>query len=185
MNINVSNVCHAFDSCAVGSRVSDATKFLRTLETAIPTAKFSEKGTALIELYCLDAVSGGVGKQSSDPDHYRCRVHRGRVSAYLRREYAAPVESLSAVVYTTAAYLSDPDVQADPEELERAKGFEEGYVIVAVLAQAGPSAPVTPYRFVHNLAGGNIEYEAKHKDELIALAMASLEYHNEWSVVAD
>lgn len=31
-------------------------------------------------------------------------------------------------------------------------------MIVAVLASSGPKSPVTPYRFVHNLAGGNHEY---------------------------
>jgi len=185
MNIQVSSVCHAFDPQGIGTRVILPGDFFLILEHEIGDTKFSEKGTALIELHCLDAVSAGVGLRDEIPEHYVCREHRGRVNAYLKREYAAKVESLSAVVYTLDAYLSDPDVQQDPNEIKRIKDLNPDYVIVAVLAQAGPSCPVTPYRFVHNMAGGNIEYQDKDTNELIALAMASLEYHNEWSVVAD
>jgi hypothetical protein len=56
---------------------------------------------------------------------------------------------------------------------------------VAVLAFAGPKAPLTPYRLVHNLAGGNNEVEAWTKEDILTKAKESLAYWNEWVVVAD
>lgn len=74
---------------------------------------------------------------------------------YLKRKFAARVEHGSAVVYTIDAYLNDPDV-TDEERDELAR-CEYTHILVAVLASAGPKPPLGPYRFVHNLAGGNRE----------------------------
>ncbi|MBI4434843.1 hypothetical protein HY635_03475 [Candidatus Uhrbacteria bacterium] len=130
------------------------------------------------------AVSAGVGRRTDSPESYMLRVHRGRVSAYLNRYLAADVESVAVVVYTRKAYLADPDVQADPKEAERI-GSAVTHVIVAVLASAGPNPPLTPFRFVANLAGGNNEALAWTADEIRAKALEIAAYADGWDVVAD
>lgn len=190
ITIGISPTCHGFDEEAVGTRVMEPAQFLCALAEAIvatnDTDGFSERGTAFIPLDdALKTVSAGVGKRSENPDDYVCREHRGRVSAYLKREFAAPAISLSVVVYTKEAYLSDPDVKADAAELKRASEANAQYYIVAILASATKEAPVTPYRFCHNVAGGNIEYWDKDRNELVDLAKASLKFDSKWAVVAD
>lgn len=130
-------------------------------------------------------MSAGVGRKMADEASYVLRSWRGSVGAYLRREYAAPVESLAVVVYTTDAYLSDPDVAGDTREVERVKASGCTHVIVAVLAAAGPKAPLSPGRLVSNLAGGNKDALAWDADTIRAKARQSVAYHDEWDVVAD
>jgi len=84
-------------------------------------------------------------------------------------------------VYTRDAYVADPDIT--PEDIQ-ALG-DSTHVIIAVLASSGPSAPLTPHRFVHNLAGGNNEALLWTADEIRAKAKEILSYANEYSVVAD
>ena len=58
-------------------------------------------------------------------------------------------------------------------------------MLVAVLAFAGPKAPLSPYRLVHNLAGGNNEAAQWTADEIRAKALESKVYYDEWCTVAD
>lgn len=129
-------------------------------------------------------VSAGVGPRLNDPDCYVLRGHRGGVSAYLKREYAAQADSVRVIIYTREAYLADPDVVADPEEAARI-GNDVTHVIVAVLASAGPPSPLTPFRFAANLAGGNKEAQEWTADEIREKARAIVAYADDWDVVAD
>jgi hypothetical protein len=56
---------------------------------------------------------------------------------------------------------------------------------VAVLAFAGPKAPLPPIRLVHNLAGGNKEAATWTADEIRAEAVEIRAYDETWAVVAD
>ncbi|OGZ33046.1 MAG: hypothetical protein A2174_01840 [Candidatus Portnoybacteria bacterium RBG_13_41_18] len=128
-------------------------------------------------------VSAGVGVRSTTPEDYILREYRGQVDLYLQRWLAAPVESLAVIVYTTEAYLSDPDVKS--EEAARIQQSGATHVLVAVLASAGPKAPLSPKRFVHNLAGGNKEAVQWTADEIRHKAAEVKAYHDKWCVVAD
>lgn len=101
------------------------------------------------------------------------------------RKLAAPVDSCNLIVYTRQAYLADPDVQKDGEELRRIQDSDCTHVLVAVLASAGPKPPLTPFRFVHNLAGGNNEAKGWTADEIRSQAEVILAYDKVWCVVAD
>jgi hypothetical protein len=81
--------------------------------------------------------------------------HRGVVDCYLKREFALSVESVRVIVYTVDAYKADPQVPQEEYERVMASADDVTHVIVAVLADAGPKAPLSPRRFVANLAGGN------------------------------
>jgi hypothetical protein len=127
-------------------------------------------------------VSAGVGPRSKNPQDYVLREHRGVVSAYLKREFAALVTGVALVVYTREAYVRDPDVTR--EEAERL--HDATHIIVAVLAYAGPEAsPLPPYRLVWNLAGGNREAATYTADEIRGKAKAAIDFDNAWSTVAD
>ncbi len=102
-------------------------------------------------------MSAGDGLKSDNPDDYIVRNHREGPKMFLR-EKAGKTNFLAVVVYTREAYIADPDMTE--EELKVLDPWAT-YFVVAVIASSGPSAPVTPGRFVANLCGGNNEYEAE------------------------
>ena len=183
------NIVTALDSPTIGTRVTDVKSFFEVAEKAIQQFDFaspSVPGQAFIPLpEAVPFLSAGVGKRSVNPADYTLRLYRGRVEPFLRREFAAPCDSAAIVVYTRQAYLADPDVQQDSAESSRIEASGSTHVLVAVLGFAGPQAPLSPFRLVHNLAGGNREAQAWTADEIRAQAAASLAYDADWSVVAD
>lgn len=190
VNIEISNHLTAFDSSVVGSKVEQVEPFFEELEKAIRKTDFSNQqqlGQAYIPLNSAKSyVSCGVGHHSEDPNHYVIRKYRGRPRMFLKRQYAAETDSLAVVVYSRKAYLNDPDVQKDVEELERIKNSNATYVLVAVLASAGEqSSPLSPGRLVHNIAGGNNEAQQWTKEEIVEKAQQTIEYYNKWSTVSD
>lgn len=207
VRIALSNIVTAFDEKTIGSKVTNIPKFINALMLAIyehDAASDRQPGqhTIVMPPEACAYVSSGVGRASLNPDDYVLRFHREKVAAYLKREFASPVDSLKCIVYTMAAYEKDPD--CDAAEIARVKsGTVYGgssvaasmignpaltlptHVLVAVLANSGPPSPLTPFRLVHNLAGGNLEAQQYTADEIRAKAKESLEYHNAWSTVAD
>lgn len=185
MSFYISSIVTTFDVAAIGTKVVDPEGFWRAAETAVALHDFAADrvpGQGHVDCpAAIPCVSAGVGLRLTDPDAYVCRLHRGRVGAYLRREHAAPVESCALVVYTRAAYLVDPDVT--PEEAARVG--DAAHVLVAVLASAGPASPLTTHRLVANLAGGNREALAWTAEEIRAKAREVARYDALWSVVAD
>lgn len=191
MRIIPSNICTALEPDTIGSKVADAVGFMQALAAAVSLHDFNADrvpGQAVIAVPAgVSYVSCGVGQPVHEPDAYVLKLYRGKVSAFLKREHAAPVESLACVVYTKAAYLRDPDVSK--EELARIEvenvGWPVTHVLVAVLASAGPQSQLSPQRFVHNLAGGNREAQLWSADEIRAKARDVVEYAEHWEVVAD
>lgn len=185
----VSNVCTAFDRETIGTKVLRFEQFFTILDVALEqydASKDRAPGQHYIVLppEAAKHVSAGVGRRTGNMNAYVLRSHRGRVSAYLKRFLAEPVESVAVIVYTRDAYLADPDVQANPMEAARI-GSDVTHVIVAVLASAGPKSPLTPFRFAANLAGGNKEAEVWTADEIRARARDIVAYADDWDVVAD
>ena len=90
-----SDICTAFDPTGViGSKVLDH-GFNDVLRVAIRAHDFSKDripGQGFLQIPdAVPFVSAGVGHPTDNPDHFVLREHRGKVSAYLKREYAAPV----------------------------------------------------------------------------------------------
>ena len=187
INIGCSNTLTAFDESAVGSKVTNKMAFLDVLAQAIVDTDFSkcrQPGQAYIKLpECKGFVSSGVGKRSLDPRDYFAREHRGKIGLYLRRHRAAEVDNVAAAVYTKRAYLIDPDVTEEEADNVELMGFT--HIIVAVLASTEVASPLTPGRFVHNLAGGNNEALLWSADEIRNKAKDIINYSKEWCVVAD
>jgi hypothetical protein len=178
----------AFDEQTVGSKVIDSQGFFNALSEAVLTFDFQAQRTPGQGVVPLDDavsyVSAGVGPKSSRPEDHVLREWRGDVKAFLRREHAAVVSSLSVVVYTASAYLADPDIEEDEVKLVRESGAT--HCVVAVLANAGPKPPAYgPGRLVANLAGGNRDALTWTADEIRAKARESKNYADKWSVVAD
>lgn len=161
--------------------------FLELLERQISIFNWDscrQKGQACIPLSGAHLwVSAGVGRRTMNPDDYVVRAHRESVKLYLKRAFAARADSVSAVVYTKEAYLIDPDIT--DEEAKRINQDNCSHVLVAVLASAGPKMPLTSGRFVHNLAGGNLEALKWTADEIREKAKEIKDYYNEWCVVSD
>lgn len=187
----VASSLSAFDEKTVGSKVIDRAWFLQYLAAEVANQDFSRtrvlgQAFMLMPPGAFFTVSTGEGLRTANPDDYILSTHRGVVSAYLRREKAAPVHSLAVVVYTREAYLLDPDVLAEQSELEAVAALPTvTHVIVAVLAGTGAGTVLTPNRFVANLAGGNNEALLWSGDEIREKAFRVNEHQKAWSVVAD
>lgn len=187
----IANIVTAFLPRAVGTKVTDAALFWKYLAGDVERHDFASgktPGQALISNVTLRwAVSCGVGPRSANPRDYHPVFYRDKVGLYLRRRKAGKTSHVSCVVYTRAAYLADPDV--DAEESSRLEGLHPGHthVLVAVLASVAESPQLSPWGFVHNLAGGNNDY---HPDKLtvaglIEQARRIEEYDSKWAPVAD
>jgi hypothetical protein len=191
-NIVPSNILECFNQKCIGTKVLNSSPFTFALHKAVREFDFASQrvpGQAVVDLppEVCEYVSGGVGKHTHNPDDYVVRFHREKVGLFLKRKFAEPCDSVRAVVYTLDAYLRDPDVTE-----EEAKKISEDlflavptYVLVAVLGSAGPKSPLTPGRFVHNLAGGNNEALLWTGDEIRDKAKEIKGYYNEWCSVAD
>ncbi len=187
ITIGRSNIVTAFDDKTIGSKVTNHEAFHGVMLSAVERYDFE---TARIPgqgfVHCPEAVPfvvAGVGRKSTDASRYQCREHRGHVGAYLKREFASPVEGVALIVYTKDAYLKDPDIEKD--EFIRIYESQVSHVLVAVLAFAGDKPTLTPHRFVQNLAGGNREALDWTADEIRAKASEISTYGSDWSMVAD
>jgi len=199
MKIGYANILQAFNPKCVGSKVTNREFFLASVKQAVEGFDFDAQrtpgqGYLPLSKAATHYVSAGVGRKTLTDDmgkadrpvdHFVLRSWRGQVKAFLKREFAAKVDSVAVVVYTRAAYMCDPDVQADEDEKVRVNHEELSHVIVAVLASAGPKSPLSPGRLVSNLAGGNKDALTWTADEIRAKAVESSAYASEWGVVAD
>ena len=188
MKIEKASIVTAFGNNTIGTKVVNEDQFMRFLQECIEkydTSKDRQPGQHFIPMpfEAFETVSAGVGHRTENPEDYVLRLYRGKVETYLKRGKAAAVESLAAIVYISEAYLSDPDVKS--KEAERIKNSGATHVLVAILASAGPKAPLSPHRLVHNLAGGNREAEQWSAEEIRSKAKESKAYHDQWRTVAD
>lgn len=182
------NIVTCFDAETVGSKVVEPQFFGTIVRKAVEAFDFAGQrvpgqGFIMLDPIACSMVSAGVGKHTHNPEHYVVRSHRGKVGAFLRREHAEKATGVAVVVYTTEAYLADPD--CDPAERARVLASEATHVLVCVLAFAGPKSPLPVYTFVRNLAGANNEALAWSADEIRAKAREVVDYADEWCVVAD
>lgn len=186
MKLENSDIVTAFNDAPIGTKVTDAGPFLEAAHRAIEAHDFSQDrvpGQGF--LVCPEAipfVSAGDGPRTTNPTDYVPALHRGEVDIYLKREMAGDTKFCALVIYTTEAYLADPDVEAP--EAARIKAAEATHVLVAVIAASGPEAPLPPGRFVHNLAGGNREALVWTADEIRAKAKEIKGYWTKYAVVA-
>jgi hypothetical protein len=192
MNIGFSNICTAAQDKAVGSRIftDQHGAFLHHLAQAIAAFPFPPSGQAKINVpEGTHTASCGVAHRRDVPfEGYHIVEYREGPSLFADRQHAAKTERLQVVVYTQKAYAADPD--CTPQEVERCKDYD--YIVVAVLASAGPEPPLSAYRFVHNLAGGNNEFKpengytlAKALAKAIDQAKEIVAYGRDWITVAD
>jgi len=195
MSITDSNIVTAFNENAIGTKVTDARRFRAFLADFVGTYQFPTeddekkgivKGQGFVMMPGAEVtVSAGVGKRTDVPTDYVARLHRGRVGLYLKRERAETATGVAAVVYTREAYLRDPDVLEDAGEADRVRESDATHVLVAVIAFAGPKSPLPPWRFVCNLAGGNLNTQGLDGDKIREQAAEIQDYFETWNVVAD
>ena len=195
MPILNSNIVTAFHDEALGTKVTDHRRFRAFLADFVGTHEFAtednpETGTVAGQAFIMMpgaevTVSAGVGLRSENPADYVVRFHREKVGLYLKRDMAQPATGVAAVVYTRAAYLRDPDVRIDAVEVERIAKSAATHVLVAVIAFAGPKSPLPAWRFVCNLAGGNLNAQGLSGDAIREQAKEIRDYWQTWSVVAD
>jgi len=188
VHFNVSQVCSAFNVCAIGTKVVNSDDFLDRLRTMVVSADFGSLGQKYINFPGgRDYVLGGLARRSRvTPETLCVRRHRGNFGVYASRAIAEEPDKLGVVVYTVAGYLNDPEVDHS-EILDRGTT----HAIVAVLsmpAGVGGDGVMGTYRFTSNLASGNNKYKPENGytlDKAISDAKLCLEYENTWITVAD
>lgn len=201
MNLLISDIVTAFDEFTIGSKVVDPKGFVEAAKKAVAEHDFTKDripGQGFVPCpAAIPFVSAGDALKTTNPDDYIPALHRGQVGLYLKRRLAGETQFCALVVYTLDAYLKDPDVTSQESERlmhEVMEGHFGGsdwkkteassYVLVAILASSGPEAPLSPYRFVHNLAGGNREALVWTADEIRAKAKDILAHANSYTAVA-
>ena len=183
----------AFEGNAIGTKVGKPDAFFEALATAVEnhdTGNDRAPGQHFIvlplEVVESAQVGAGIGKRTENPDDFVLRCYRDRVAAYLKREAALPVSFLACVVYTTEAFLDDPDVV---NKGITAEILEDGttHVVVAVIANSEGvnDAPYTPLRACSNIGGGNKEAKTWTLEKTRKVCRSSAEFAKTFSVVAD
>jgi len=201
VHVGHADIVTAFDEQTIGTKVTDHRQFNQLMLTAIEDTDFLDQrvpGQAFIMLpkSVVTTISAGVAIRSDSdvPENFVIRKYREGCKMYLRRDVAEfqgrnPATGCAVVVYTLDAYLDDPDLQLDTPaaKQERQRVIENGYthILVAVLGFSGPESPLTPFRFVHNLAGGNKEALEWSADEIRTKAKEIINYANNYVLVAD
>ena len=191
MKFAISKVCSSFQAQTIGTKVVEAEAFLSVLVKAVEAHDHTNdraEGQHFIMLNeAIPYVSGGVGKRTLDTSDYVLRVHRERVVPFLKRRHSIRPVTLAAIVYTKAAYIADcrSEAENDEEEARRISDMNCTHVIVAVLASTQTMEPLTPWRLVANMAGGNKESAAWGLDEVRQKCQDSFKFWREHCVVAD
>jgi len=207
MNINLGNadIITAFDEHTIGTKVPSTSEqhgpvnremFMMLILDAIRECDFSAQRVPGQAFLMLPAearlcISAGVATRSNNdaPDDFVIRKYREGCKLYLKRSVAErqgrnKATGCAVVVYTLDACLADPDVKGT-EEAKRVVDEGLTHILVAVLGFSGPKAPLPPFRFVHNLAGGNLEALEWSADEIRTKAKEIIDYANNYIAVAD
>lgn len=190
-----------FDRTGIGTFVRDPIALEAHITSALQDFEFPNNGQGFVALppEAFNTVVPGVARRTNNPDDYVVRFHRERMGLYLNRDKVKLPElgGLAAIVYTKEAYLADPQTSAEEKEAFIEAGYTHCWV--TTLAMAGPKAPVDPWRFVVNLAGGNAKYKELADEAqgsyvnpargflanvVQAEAKEVQEYWAEWAVVA-
>lgn len=196
--ITVANICTAFDKKTIGTKVLAHKEAIKCIEDYIDSFDWPENGQAVIPApELIPVLRSGNAPISKDPDDYVLKLYRGKVDKFIKGDLAEEVaiKTCLLIVYTKDAYLADPDVAGDDKagiprddlEYARVEAMDCSHVIVAIIA-SGSDAPstVSPFRFVANLAGGNKDYEAYTKEDLVELAKKVRDNAGaDWVSVAD
>lgn len=177
MNFGISDTIGAFNEKSIGTKVTNREAFMNALADATKKHEAAQAAMAkddpkrdkepgqmfvMLPADVLQYVISGVGRRTLNSDDFCSREYRGVVEQFLKREKAEPATGCAVVVYTRAAYESDPEV--DKKRFLLACADETiTHVVVAVLAFAGPKPPVGLVRFVSNFAGANNEYDMLHR----------------------
>ena len=191
ISIAPSYIWQAENNSVIGSKVGDSPAFREALTTAIfnhDSSSDRAEGQHFIvlspEAIKASDITCGVGRKTSNIEDYVMREWRGSVSTFLKRENALPVSFCAVIVYTKAAYLSDPHMKDDVRA--EVEASNSSHYLVALLANAdGVPNARSPYRLVDSLAGGNNEFADISIEDVKAMAVESKAYADAWSVVAD
>jgi hypothetical protein len=162
VSLYVHAFCSAFEPIAVGSRIIGGShaKVLEMIEQAIAEHDPShDLRPGQLSLCLPEEANGlvlcGVGRKTKFSHDYHVKMHRGAPTLCLNREHSLPTEWVHATVYTKAAMLEDPQI----DEQDHKMLDVHTHCLVSLRAGVGEDDPLTMYRFVSNLAGGNLNVQ--------------------------
>ncbi len=187
--IGLSNIVTAFDKITIGTKVINKSLFWKEIYHEVSKHDFSMddvSGQGFIILpNAKEYLSSGIGKGTKNPEDYIVRMYRENPKLFLKRKFASEVDSGAVVIYTKEAYFADPDITED--EIKKIEKEGATHILVTVLAFSGTEVPLSPFRFVHNLAGGNNEALEWTAEEIKNKAKKIIKYwvNDNWHTVSD
>ena len=156
-----------FKPGGVGTLVTNPTDYLDALHKEVAGFTFPAEGDNAGQGFVPmpDSVKGfvvpGAAKRNLLSEKTGIiRNHRGEDILCVDRSKVdvGEADSVAAIVYTMQAFLNDPENGLSSEEKTQLLNGEFTHVLVTTLAFKGPKSPLTPHRFMHNVAGGNAAY---------------------------
>jgi hypothetical protein len=175
----------------VGTRVLDLDTLLNLIHVhfAKDALEGEKKGQYKLVLpaEACALVSSGEGLiEGRNPEDFHARLHRGEWGAYLKREFALPVTSVTAIVYSLEACKNDPDfAEEEIAEMERLECTHSLVIFLATSQDEFGTAPMTPTTFVRNLAGANEREMSMTGDAVRTEAKQINDHWLKWAVVSD
>jgi hypothetical protein len=150
-------------------------EILDIIEATIEGFEFPANGQGFLQI--PDAakellLTGAISRPADLPvEALKVRKHRGefivvgRGQWFVDEGHDLTPTFAAAIVYTMAAYREDP--QVTPAEVEEAGVQGATHVLINIIGSQAPTPPVSPRRFIRNLAGGNARYreDARVLDE--------------------
>jgi hypothetical protein len=168
---------------AIGTHILDLPEVLTQIREALSDYTFPTSGPyagkGMIPLpNALEIVQPGVGpRELLTEDTLVLREHRGMEGAYLDRT-KVPVgetQKVHAIVYTNSAFDKDPETT----EEDRAQVAKAGasHVLITCLATGSLDGegrpPLSPKRFLLNVAGANDSYDPRHNKITLGMVAAA------------
>lgn len=150
----------------VGTHIKNSSVFQQFLTGATDNAtdlgKFDKLGTLRIDTppeLLKHLVCGSAPRSLLTKENVIVRTYRGEPSLYLDRskiEVPEPVSSFS-IIYNMSAVEADPQVEEATVDHMKKNGYTHMWVTTRADA-VEYRAPLAPYRFAANMAGGNAAY---------------------------
>jgi hypothetical protein len=169
--------------------VPDSLAYRFVKELADPEGPYAQATAGDMRADAAQVKVQSEGLAPQEKEGYLTREYRGETHSFLVRTEDQPAPSFCAlVVYTIDAYLRDPDITETPDRLEEAslaKSDGVTHVLVAVLGSCGPKPTRSPFRYVSNLAGGNLEQTQATAKAIREEAAEIIAYTDAWATVAD
>ncbi|KKW28677.1 MAG: hypothetical protein UY72_C0064G0005 [Candidatus Uhrbacteria bacterium GW2011_GWD2_52_7] len=188
-------ICPSFirerESRVVGYKIPDLEAFIAAVKDAFVNPDLNEvtPGEFVISKPEISRlVKPGIGKRSNNPEDYVLRNHRGKVGAFLKREFAIPYADYNVIIWTLPRFSKEST--ESPSDFEDLTKFMKSGCTHALVGAKAASAVVDAEDFVRNIMDTPRQDFFTHPFEVLVddvrnSAQRVTTFYDMWSLVAD